>query len=135
MRLNHVVEGNTHPFQDGSDSAGFGQAMRDAQFTESNSWWLQTEPGSDWELTNCEIVLLSRQLRINRVSLSRRLQEVKRNRLLNLPLLRPPPNRIKVLTLMLGIEIHKRLRLIGIPPDLAQQAGVRRAHELLADDV
>lgn len=36
---------------------------------------------------------------------------------------------------MLSIEIHKRLRILGIPPDLAQQSRVRRTHQLLADDV
>ena len=36
---------------------------------------------------------------------------------------------------MFGIEIHKSLGRMRIPPDLAQDTGVWHAHQLLANDV
>ena len=78
---------------------------------------------------------LSRDLFINRISYLRRLQEILRNILRDLPLLSPLSDRIKVLAFMLCIEIYKCFRVAWIPPYLTKQSSIGRAHQLLTDDI
>jgi len=47
----------------------------------------------------------------------------------------PISHLIKVLAAVLGVEVRKRRRILGVGPDLAQQTRVDVAHEHLTDDV
>lgn len=49
--------------------------------------------------------------------------------------LRPIPDLLEIATVMLSIKVHKGRRLIRMNPDLAENANVDRAHQLLAEDV
>jgi hypothetical protein len=57
------------------------------------------------------------------------------HRLRKLSFFRPVPNIVKVFALMFCVEIHKRFRMIDIPPHLAEQSCIRCTHQLLADDI
>jgi len=65
----------------------------------------------------------------------RRQQEVPRHLLRDLPGLGPRPDGLEVPTLVVGVEIDKRLHGLGKHPDLPEDADVDGAHQLLADDV
>ena len=66
---------------------------------------------------------------------SRHFPEIFRQSLGHLMLLRPAANGIKVLTHVLGVEVHKRVWITSINPDRAENARVDGAHQALADNV
>lgn len=77
----------------------------------------------------------SRNLLINHILRPQRHQEIRWHFLGQLPLLRPLPHGVIISTLMLGIEINKRTRILAKCPYLSQHAHINRTHELLAQDV
>lgn len=50
-------------------------------------------------------------------------------------LLRPIPDLLEIATLMFGVKVHKGRGFIRVNPDLAEDADVDRAHQLLAEDI
>jgi hypothetical protein len=79
--------------------------------------------------------LNSRNLLIYCVAFFGWLQEIQRDMFGKLTFFCPPTNGIKVLAFVPSIEVHICLWPGRIPPNLAEYAGVYRAHELLSNDV
>lgn len=77
----------------------------------------------------------SRNLFINHILRPRRYQKVWWHNLWQLPLLRPFPHGLIISTLMFGIEVNERIRILTKRPHLSQHAHINHAHELLAQNV
>lgn len=72
---------------------------------------------------------------IDSITWLRWLQEILWNLCRQLILLSILADSFKVFALMLCVEIHVRLWVIGMDPNLAQDSSVNGAHELLSQDV
>jgi hypothetical protein len=77
----------------------------------------------------------SRNVLIYRITFLRWLQEIRRDVFWKLMILRPLANGVEVFAFVPGIEIDICFRPFRVPPNLAQNSGIDRAHELLANDV
>lgn len=76
-----------------------------------------------------------RHLRVNAIPFLGRLQEIRWHLLWQLSPLSPLADLFKIAASMLCVEIHERLRMLRVQPDLAKDTRIESAHELLADDV
>lgn len=72
---------------------------------------------------------------IDSITWLRWLQEILWNLCRQLILLSILADSFKVFALMLCVEVHVRLWVIGMDPNLAQDSSVNGAHELLSQDV
>lgn len=65
----------------------------------------------------------------------RRLQEIRWNFFRQLILFCPLSELLKIAALVLGVEVDEWLRMVGVYPELTENANVDGAHELLAYDI
>lgn len=81
------------------------------------------------------IMLHSRNLGVDVIPHLRRLQEIRWNLLRQLILLCPLSKLLEIAAFVLSVEVDKWLGMVGVYPELTEDANIDGAHELLADDV
>lgn len=77
----------------------------------------------------------SRNLGVNAITLLGPLQEIRWHIFCQLILLRPLPELLEIAALVLSVEVNEWLWMVRVGPDLAKDAHVDGAHELLPQDV